>query len=99
MIRGHWSTSSMLEQSDYNAAISSNPANGSLDFATLAVPESDNGYTEVNLPTSALEFINKGGRTQFRLKANTLADFTSDVLEIYGGESSMYSPQLIISTN
>jgi hypothetical protein len=65
-----------------------------LDFATMTVPSSNNAYSEINIPTSALEFINKNSRTQFRLKANTLADFASDVLEIYGGESSTYAPQL-----
>jgi poly(hydroxyalkanoate) depolymerase family esterase len=98
MIRGHWSTSSELEQSDYGATVSANPANGALDFATMAVPESNNAYTEISLPTSALEFVSKNGRTQFRLKASTPADFYSDILEIYGGEDSTYAPQLIVTT-
>ncbi|WP_231687997.1 extracellular catalytic domain type 1 short-chain-length polyhydroxyalkanoate depolymerase [Bacillus sp. FJAT-18017] len=96
MIRGNWSTSSSLEQADYGATASTN---GLLDFVTMSVPAENNGYTEISLPTSALEFINKNGRTQFRLKANTLADFTSDVLELYGGETPDYAPQLIVTTN
>lgn len=96
IIKGHWSISSNLEQSDYGATPSSN---GALDITTLAVPSLNNAYTEITIPVSALTYLNKTGRTQFRLKANTSADFASDVLEIYGGEGGSYAPQLIITTN
>ena len=68
-------------------------------MVTLGVPGADNGYTEVSLPESAFQFINKTGKTQFRLKGTTSIDFPSDVLEIYGGEDPNYYPRLIVTTN
>ncbi|NOV01186.1 extracellular catalytic domain type 1 short-chain-length polyhydroxyalkanoate depolymerase [Paenibacillus planticolens] len=88
---GFFGSVSGLEQGDYGAAAS---ATG---IATIAVPASNNAYTEVSLPSSAFTYINKTGRTQLRLKASTPADITSDVLEIYGGEDSTYAPQLIVN--
>ncbi|WP_239454419.1 extracellular catalytic domain type 1 short-chain-length polyhydroxyalkanoate depolymerase [Bacillus suaedaesalsae] len=96
IIKGYWSTSSNLEQSDYGATPSSN---GALDILTMAVPSVNNSYTEISIPISALTYVNKNGRTQFRIKGNTSANFASDVLELYGGESGIYAPQLIITTN
>ena len=79
---------SRLEWRDYDAAATIT------DVASLNVPASDRSYTEVSLPTG-LAAINTTGRTQFRLKASTAADFKRDVLEIYGGESA-YAPRLIL---
>lgn len=79
-----------LERGDYGA-----PATAS-GVAALEVPASDNAYTEVELPTGALAGINKTGRTQFRLRASTTADFASDVMKVYGGESEEYAPRLIL---
>lgn len=90
---GYFGTSSDLTQSDYNAAASL------VDIATMSVPDANDNYVEVTLPSSALQYINKTGRTQFRLKGASAVDFTSDILEIYGGDSSSYSPQLIVTTN
>ncbi|QGU96716.1 hypothetical protein GOM49_17940 [Clostridium bovifaecis] len=90
---GYFGTSSDLTQSDYNAAASL------VDIATMSVPNTNDNYVEVTPPSSALQYINKTGRTQFRLKCTSAVDFTSDTLEIYGGDSSSYSPQLIITTN
>lgn len=97
MIKSYFGNSSALEQGDYNAPVSANPANGAIDVATLSVPGANDSYSEVELPTGALDFINKTGKTQFRLKASTAADFPSDVLEIYGGENSTYAPVLLVT--
>ncbi|WP_079505626.1 extracellular catalytic domain type 1 short-chain-length polyhydroxyalkanoate depolymerase [Mesobacillus jeotgali] len=96
LVKGYWATSSNLEQGDYNAAPS--PA-GSIDFATMPIPVADNEYSEINIPVSLLDMVNKTGRTQFRLKADTLADFASDILNLYGGETPEFAPQLIVSFN
>jgi poly(hydroxyalkanoate) depolymerase family esterase len=80
-----------VEQSDYSAAAS---ASG---ICTIAVPGSNNAYAEVELPAVAYTYINKTGKTQFRLRATTAADFTSDVFEIYGGDNATYAPQLIVT--
>ncbi|MGB3682787.1 MAG: hypothetical protein WA990_09925, partial [Rubrobacteraceae bacterium] len=78
-----------LEQGDYGAATRFP------NVAALNVPASDKSYAEVSLPMSSLAAINTTGRTQFRLKASTAADFKRDVLEVYGGESA-YAPRLIL---
>ena len=80
---------SRLEQRDYGAAATIS------DVASLNVPASNRSYTEVSLPPSSLAAINTTGKTQFRLKASTAADFSRDVLEVYGGEST-YAPRLIL---
>ncbi|MGI9952784.1 PHB depolymerase family esterase [Moorellaceae bacterium AZ2] len=97
IVRGYFGSSSALEQSDYNAPVSANAANGALAVATGAPPGADNAYVDIAIPVHALEFINKTGRTQFRLRASTPADFASDVLEIYGGESGTYAPKLVVN--
>lgn len=78
-----------LERGDYGAAASFP------NVASLNVPASDRSYTEVSLPPNSFAAINKTGKTQFRLKASTAADFNRDVLEVYGGEST-YAPRLIL---
>lgn len=79
-----------LERGDYGAGAT---APG---VASLGVPESNDAYTEVALPPGTLAYVNKEGRTQVRLKASTRADFASDVLRVYGGESAEYAPRLIL---
>jgi len=93
IVKGYFGTASTLAQADYNAAIST----GQADAFTLSVPAANNGYTEVALPGSVLQYINKTGKTQFRLKGVTNIDFTSDVLEIYGGEDANYYPRLVVT--
>ncbi|MBO8164185.1 MAG: PHB depolymerase family esterase [Brevibacillus sp.] len=90
---GSFGSGSALEQGDYSASASAE------NIASLGVPGENNTYTEVDLPGSAFPYINKTGKTQFRLKAVSPADFSSDVLEIYGGEDSVYCPVLIVNTN
>jgi poly(hydroxyalkanoate) depolymerase family esterase len=80
-----------IEQSDYSAAAS---ASG---ICTIAVPASNGAYTEVTIPSSALQYINKTGKTQFRLRATTTASLSSNTLEIYGGEDATYAPQLTVT--
>lgn len=90
---GYFGTSSTLTQSDYGANASI------VDVVTMNVPSRNNEYVEVELPSTALNYINKTGKTQFRLKGISSADFTSDILEIYGGDNIQYSPKLIITPN
>lgn len=90
---GYYGSSSALAQADYSAT----PASGAANVATMSVPGANNSYSEVNLPASALGYINKTGKTQFRLKASTAANYASDVLEIYGGENSTYAPVLYVT--
>lgn len=97
IVSGYFGNSSSLEQSDYSATVSSSAACGASEVTTLSVPSSNNTYAEVVIPVSALEFINKTGKTQFRLKGTTALDFTSDVLEIYGGDHASYAPVLIVT--
>ncbi len=97
MTQGYFGLVSALELDDYDANVSASPAAGAEGIATLSIPESNNQYTEVAIPLSALQFINTTGKTQFRLSGSTNYDFTSDKLEIYGGESSTYAPQLIVT--
>lgn len=97
IIRGYFGTSSAIAQADYSAGI---PAgSGAADIVSFNAPAADNDYVEVELPASALQYINKTGRTQFRLKATTNIDFAADLLEIYGGEDVGYAPQLILTFN
>ena len=97
IIKGYFGTSSALAQADYSASIPS--GSGAANMVTFSAPSADNGYVEVELPASAFNYVNKTGKTQFRLKASTPVDFASDLLEIYGGEDGSYAPQLIIEVN
>lgn len=97
IVKGYFGTTSALEQGDYSAAVSSSAAVGTADIAILSVPAANNAYTEIVLPTSVLEFINVGGLTQFRLKGTAAADFTSDLLEIFGGDHATYAPVLFVT--
>jgi len=88
---GAFGTGSALVQTDYNATASGT------GIATLAVPSTDNAYSEVLLPSSAFNYVNKTGRTQFRIRATAAVDFAGDVLTLYGGENTTYAPTLIIN--
>ncbi|EDL66597.1 poly(3-hydroxybutyrate) depolymerase [Bacillus sp. SG-1] len=79
-----------IEQSDYSAVASlSNVASVQSPSAT--------GYIDLVLPASALTQINKGGKTQFRLKATTTAGYNQNQIEFYGGGNDAQSPVLIIN--
>lgn len=97
MIRGYFGTASTLAQADYSATIA--VGTGAVDAFTMSVPSANNDYVEVTLPSSALQYVNKTGKTQFRIKSVTTANSASDVLEIYGGEDATYAPQLVVTTN
>ncbi|MED4001443.1 PHB depolymerase family esterase [Priestia aryabhattai] len=88
---GVFGTSSALEQIDYQASPSI-----SADFQ-MSVPSLDNGYTTIQLPSSLLGYMNRNGKTQFRLSSSGSADFLSDVVEIYGGDNPAYAPTLTVS--
>jgi poly(hydroxyalkanoate) depolymerase family esterase len=88
---GFFGPTSGLEREDYNAPASA------FGVASLAVPESDGASSEVALPASALAFINRLGRTQFRLRSVTPVGFASDVLEIWGGDDGALAPTLTVS--
>ncbi|KML27661.1 poly(3-hydroxybutyrate) depolymerase [Priestia aryabhattai] len=88
---GVFGTSSALEQIDYQASPSI-----SADFQ-MSVPSLDNGYTTIQLPSSLLGYMNRNGKTQFRLSSSGSADFLSDVVEIYGGDNHAYAPTLTVS--
>ncbi|KOA20283.1 esterase PHB depolymerase [Clostridium homopropionicum DSM 5847] len=90
---GYFGTSSALAQSDYSASASL------IDVATGNVPASNNDYVDIPLSSLSLSYINKSGKTQFRLKGVSTTDSIADSLEIYGGDSTQYAPQLIITTN
>lgn len=94
MIKGYFGYYSTLGQIDYGAGISV----GAYDVVTMGVPASNNDYVEVTLPETALQYINKTGRTQFRLIGITSSDYISDILEIYGGSDTNYYPRLIVTT-
>jgi len=84
-----------LQLSDYNAPASA------VSIASLKVPDTDNSYSEVDLPQSAFQYIhytNQNGRTAFRLRASTTPSFTANTLFIYGGEdeTSDYAPSLTV---
>ncbi|AZB44533.1 hypothetical protein CEF21_20820 [Bacillus sp. FJAT-42376] len=87
---GAFGTSSVLEQADYSAAPSAS------SVASFASPAFNQGFTEISLPSTAFVNINKTGKTQLRLSASTPAYFTSDVLENYGGEDTVYAPILTV---
>ncbi|WP_236712656.1 PHB depolymerase family esterase [Peribacillus muralis] len=89
--KGVFGTSSSLEQGDYNATASA------AAIASLSIPSGDNIYAEVDLPSSAFVHINKNGKTQIRLKSSTAADFSADVLEIFGGEDAVFAPVLNVT--
>ncbi|WP_432404772.1 extracellular catalytic domain type 1 short-chain-length polyhydroxyalkanoate depolymerase [Wukongibacter sp. M2B1] len=82
-----------LESFDYSSGASA------VNIATLAVPSSDDDFTEVDIPASALQYINTSGKTQIRLSGDTAVDFTADTLELYGGEDVGFEPQLIVIAN
>jgi poly(hydroxyalkanoate) depolymerase family esterase len=91
VINGSFGGSSALAQTDYSAAASA------VGIASLGVPAANNSYSEVSLPGSAFTYVSKTGRTQFRLKATTAADFAQDLLTLYGGENSTYAPTLVVT--
>lgn len=88
---GVFGTSSALEQIDYQASPSISAA------FQMSVPSLDNGYTTIQLPSSLLGYMNRNGKTQFRLSSSGSADFLSDVVEIYGGDNHAYAPTLTVS--
>ncbi|MFU7591907.1 PHB depolymerase family esterase [Priestia sp. RMT2NF4] len=88
---GVFGTSSTLEQIDYQASPSISAA------FQMSVPSLDNGYTTIQLPSSLLGYMNRNGKTQFRLSSSGSADFLSDVVEIYGGDNPAYAPTLTVS--
>ncbi|UOO41026.1 PHB depolymerase family esterase [Priestia megaterium] len=88
---GVFGTSSALEQIDYQASPSISAA------FQMSVPSFDNGYTTIQLPSSLLGYMNRNGKTQFRLSSSGSADFLSDVVEIYGGDNPAYAPTLTVS--
>ncbi|WDW09453.1 PHB depolymerase family esterase [Priestia aryabhattai] len=88
---GVFGTSSALEQIDYQALPSISAA------FQMSVPSLDNGYTTIQLPSSLLGYMNRNGKTQFRLSSSGSADFLSDVVEIYGGDNPAYAPTLTVS--
>ncbi|MFE0624703.1 PHB depolymerase family esterase [Priestia aryabhattai] len=88
---GVFGTSSALEQIDYQASPSISAA------FQMSVPSLDNGYTTIQLPSSLLGYMNRNGKTQFRLSSSGSVDFLSDVVEIYGGDNPAYAPTLTVS--
>ncbi|KZZ84995.1 hypothetical protein [Bacillus sp. SJS] len=82
-----------MEQGDYTSVPSAS------SVASLPVPAAKQGFTEISLPSTAFVNINKSGKTQLRLTAYTVADFTSGVLEIYGGEDAVSAPVLMVVYN
>ena len=88
---GVFGTSSALEQIDYQASPSI-----SAGFQ-MSVPPLNNGYTTIQLPSSLWGYMNRIGKTQFRLSSSGPADFLSDVVEIYGGDNPAYAPTLTVS--
>jgi hypothetical protein len=88
---GVFGASSALEQIDYQASPSI-----SAGFQ-MSVPSLNNGYTTIQLPSSLWGYMNRTGKTQFRLSSSGPADFLSDVVEIYGGDSPAYAPTLTVS--
>ena len=88
---GAFGGNNAVQSSDYGASAS---ASGITSF----VPPASNGSSvDVGIPSSAWQYVNRNGRTQFRLRATTAWDFTSDVLTIYGGESGSMAPVLIVT--
>jgi len=88
---GYFGTSSGIELLDYNS-MATLPGAMSMD-----VPNSNNEYVEATLPPEALAFLTTGNKIQFRIKAETNASFVANTLEVYGGNTIQYAPQLIIS--
>lgn len=88
---GFFGTASTLAQTDYSATASAT------DIATSSIPTANNAYVDITIPTTALQYINKSGKTQIRLKAVTTGSSTANALEIYGGEGGAYAAQLIIN--
>ncbi|KJL04570.1 PHB depolymerase family esterase [Priestia aryabhattai] len=88
---GVFGTSSSLEQIDYQASPSISAA------FQMSVPSLNNGYTTIQLPSSLWGYMNRTGKTQFRLSSSGPADFLSDVVEIYGGDNPAYAPTVTVS--
>jgi hypothetical protein len=88
---GALSGSNSVQLADYGAAVSAS------NVATLSVPTTYNGFSEANLSSAGLSAVNVNGRTQFRLRTSTAADYFMDNLTIYGGESSTYAPVFTIT--
>lgn len=79
-----------LAQTDYSATADVAGA------ASLAVPSADGGSSTATLPASTYSLI-KTGKLQLRLKATTAVDFTSDVLNVYGGGAGAQAPKLTVT--
>ncbi|MDV2885994.1 PHB depolymerase family esterase [Alkalihalophilus pseudofirmus] len=83
-------TSSSLESIDYSSAATYS------NLLTAQVPSQDHQFVDFELPSHVLKEIASNNKLQFRIKSATTASFTSNVLEIHGGEHADYAPQLIV---
>lgn len=86
---GYFGSSSAIEQADFAAAATRSAV------ATKPPPAANGDLVEFDL-TAALTAINKTGKTQVRLKAQTPVDFSSDIIEFHGGDAGALAPQLIV---
>ncbi|MGD6846171.1 PHB depolymerase family esterase [Rossellomorea aquimaris] len=82
--------SAAIESSDYSAS-------PSLTNITSFQPPATSSYIDVEIPAATISQLNKNGKTQFRLKAVTVAGFTANQVEFYGGGNGGTSPTLIIN--
>jgi poly(hydroxyalkanoate) depolymerase family esterase len=82
--------SGSIESSDYSAS-------PSITNITSFQPPAPSSYIDVEIPAGTISQLNKNGKTQFRLKAATVAGFTANQVEFYGGGNGENSPTLIIN--
>jgi hypothetical protein len=72
-------------------------------IASFNSPASNNGRVDIEIPSSALQYIVGGSnaRTMFRIRATTTGSFTANTLFLYGGdtETTQYAPVLKVLLN
>lgn len=88
---GVFGSNATIEQADY--------ANSATQANINSLSPIEGEYMDINIPVNSLSHINLNGTTQFRLKADTTAGFSSNFIEFYGGETVDYAPLLIINSS
>nr|WP_201715739.1 PHB depolymerase family esterase [Rossellomorea arthrocnemi] len=82
--------SASIESGDYSAS-------PSLTNITSFPTPATSSYIDVEIPAGAISQLNKNEKTQFKLKAETVAGFTANQAVFYGGGNGETSPTLIIN--
>ena len=91
IVSGAFGGNTAVQSGDYGATASASA------IASFAPPSSNGSSVDVGIPSNVWQYINRNGRTQFRLRGTSAWDFTSDVFNFYGGDGESMAPVLIVT--